>query len=143
MWHSEFYLVLNQFLLEYSCSTLLCQFLLPSTRNRPYFTQIASLLDFFPIAITTVHYRVLCALQYVLISYLFYIQYQQYICVNPNLPPPPNPLPPGIHIFILQVCVSLFAFAKWHTEFETFMLVICLRFKGKPKVCGRVNRINK
>ena len=52
--------------------------------------------------------RVPCVIQYVLISYLFYTQYQQCICVNPNLPIPP---PLVTHIFVLYICVY-FCFAN-------------------------------
>ena len=57
--------------------------------------------------------RVPCATQYVLISCLFYTQYQQCVCVNPNLPTPPTPPAPcfslGIHTFVFYVCVSISA----------------------------------
>ena len=33
-------------------------------------TYVPALLDFFPITVTTGHYRVLCARRYVLLSYL-------------------------------------------------------------------------
>ena len=56
------------------------------------------------------HYRVLsrvpCAVQQILISYLFYIQ--QCVYVSPNLPIYPSPLfPPGKHKFIFCICDSL------------------------------------
>ena len=60
------------------------------------------------------HYRTLsqahCAVPQVLISYLFYIQYQQCICVNPNLPVHPNPFPspvtPLFSTFVLYFCFA-------------------------------------
>ena len=56
------------------------------------------------------HYRVLsrgpCAIQQVLISYLFYIQ--QCVYFNPNLPIYPSPtLHPGNHKFIFNICNSI------------------------------------
>ena len=73
---------------------MLCQFLLYSKMNQlciyiyPLFFGLPSHLG---------HHRALsripCAIQYILISYLFYTQYQQCICVNPNLPIPPTPTP--------------------------------------------------
>ena len=53
--------------------------------------------------------RVPCAIQQVLISYLFYT----YLCiyVNPNLPiHPTTPLSPlGVHTFVLYICVFISA----------------------------------
>ena len=53
--------------------------------------------------------RVPCAAQQILISYLFYAEYQWSICVHSNLQisftQPTFPL--GIHIFVLYVCVYL------------------------------------
>ena len=55
------------------------------------------------------HYRVLsrvpCAIQQVLISYLFYIQ--QCVYVNPNLQFIPHPLPPGNCKFVFYMCNSI------------------------------------
>ena len=58
--------------------------------------------------------RVPCAIRYVLISYLFYAQYPQCICVSPNLPvppypPTPDPFPLGVHRFVLCICGSIAA----------------------------------
>ena len=54
--------------------------------------------------------RVPCAIQYSPLSCLFYTQYQQCICVNPNLPiPPTQPFPLGIHTFVRYVSVSISA----------------------------------
>ena len=46
-------------------------------------------------------------MQQVLISYLFYILQRVY--VNPNFPIHPT-LPPGVHTFVLCICVSISAF---------------------------------
>ena len=95
--------------MEYSCSSMLCQFLLYSKVNQPY-TYTHLLFFGFPSHLG--HHRALsrapCAIQWVLISYLFYTQ--QCIYVNPSLPiycTPPSPL--GIHTFVLYVCVSISA----------------------------------
>ena len=46
--------------------------------------------------------RAPCALQQVLISYLFYIEYPQCICISPHLSVPPTlTVPLGIHTFVL------------------------------------------
>ena len=65
---------------------------------------------FFRFFSYTGHYRVLsrvpCAIQQVLISYLFYIQ--QYVYVNPNLSIYPFPsLSPSNHKFVLYICNSV------------------------------------
>ena len=54
--------------------------------------------------------RVPCAIQYVLINYLFYTQYQQRICVNPDLPIPPTS--PLVSVHFLSMSVSLFLLCK-------------------------------
>ena len=82
------------FLLEYSCFTILCQFLLYSKVNQLYI-YIYSLFFGFPSYLG--HHRALsrvpCAIKLVLISYLFYTQ--QCIYVNPNLPiHPTSSFPP-------------------------------------------------
>ena len=62
------------------CFTMLCYFLLYSKMNLPYIHThiISSLLNFLPIQVATVHYKgVLCAIQYVFISYAFYVSYQE------------------------------------------------------------------
>ena len=65
------------FLLEYSCFTILCQLLLYSKLNQLYL-YIYPLFFGFPSHLS--HYRALsrvpCAIQYVLISCLFYTWYQ-------------------------------------------------------------------
>ena len=85
------------------------QFLLYSTVNQLHTYIYPLFLRFFS---HTGHYRVLsrvpCAIQQVLISYLFYIQ--QCVYVNPNLPIYPSPSPPfplGSHKFVIYVCVSI------------------------------------
>ena len=57
--------------------------------------------------------RVPCAIQYVPLGCLFYTQYQQCICVNPNLPIPPTPpLFPLVSIHLFSTSVSLFLLCK-------------------------------
>ena len=77
-------LVYYIFLLEQSCFTILCQFLLYSKVNQLY-VYIYPLFFGFPshLGHHTALSRVPCAIQSVLISYLFYTQ--QHIHVNPNL----------------------------------------------------------
>ena len=65
---------------------------------------------FFRFSSQVGHYRVLsrvpCAIQQVLISYIFYIQ--QCVCVNTNLLIYPSPsLHPGNHKFIFYICNSI------------------------------------
>ena len=103
---------LKNFLLDYSCFTILCQFLLYSKVNQLY-VYIYPLFFGFPSHLG--HHRalsrVLCAIQQVLRSYLFDTQYQQCIYVNPNLPAhppaPPAPFPLGIHTFF-SLCLCLY-----------------------------------
>ena len=102
-----FYLLL--FLLEYSCFTMLCQFLLYSKVNQVH-VNIYPLFFGFPSH--RGHYGVLnrvpCAIQSVLISYLFYTQYQKCVYVNASLPVhPTHPYRVGVHcLFSLSVSVS-------------------------------------
>ena len=89
---------LKKFLLEYSCFTTLCQYLLYSKVNQLY-VYIHPLFFGFPSHLG--HHRALsrvpCATQQVLISYLFYIQ--QCVYFNPNLPiHPTHPSHLGIHV---------------------------------------------
>ena len=78
----------KQNLLEYSHFTTLCQFLLHSKANQLYALciHISPLLG-FPSYIG--HYsalsRVPCAIQQVLISYLFCTQYQQCVSISPEV----------------------------------------------------------
>ena len=106
-----FIFFIKNFLLEYICFTILCQFILYSKVNQLY-VYICPLFFGFPSHLG--HQRALsrvpCVVQQVLISYLFYTQYQQCIYVNPNLPIHPSPTSPlGIHTFVLYVCVSISA----------------------------------
>ena len=97
------------FFLEYSCFIILCQFILYSKVNQLYI-HIFTLFFGFPshLGHQTALSRVPCAIQQVLISYLFYIQYQQCIYVNTNLPIYPTPTPRlGIHTFVPYVCLFL------------------------------------
>ena len=104
-WH-YFVLFFFKFLLEYSCFTMLCQFLLYSKLNQLYI-YIYPLFFGFPSHLG--HHRALsrvpCALQ-VLINYLFYTQ--QCIYVNPHLPVHPTSLPPQYpYVRSLHLCLFL------------------------------------
>ena len=61
----------NQFLLEYSCFTMLCQFLLHSKVNQLYVYTYPLFLDFFPIQVATEHSVEFPELEQVLVNYLF------------------------------------------------------------------------
>ena len=86
---------------QHSCITMLCQFLLDSKVNQLHKYKYSL---FFGSPSHLGHHRALrrvsCAIQYVLMSYLFYIQYQQCIYVNPNLP---------IHLLFPLVAIPLFS----------------------------------
>ena len=89
--------------------TMLCQFLLYSEVNQLY-VYIYPLLFGFPshLGHHRAFSRVPCAIQQVIISYLFYTQ--QHICVNPNLPVhPTSPSPLVVYRFVLYICVSISA----------------------------------
>ena len=111
---SYYVIIFIKFLLEYSCFTILCQFILYSKVNQlcvyiyPLFFGFPSHLGYHR-ALS----RVPCVIQQVLISYLFYTQYQQCIYVNPNLPIPPIPhfLPWYPHVHSLHLCLY-FCFAN-------------------------------
>ena len=124
-----FSVIFKKFLLEYSCFTISCQFLLCSEVNELY-VYIYPLLFGFPSHLG--HHRALsrvpCALQQVLISYLFYTQ--QCIYVNPNLPIHHTPLfPTSVSICLLSTSMSLFLLCKqvhlYH--FSRFHKNICKR----------------
>ena len=89
---------------------MLCWFLLYSKVNQLY-VYIHPLFFLFPSHLG--HHRALssvpCAIQQVLISYLFYTQYQQCIYVNPNLPiHPTSPFPIWYpYIYSLHWCLYL------------------------------------
>ena len=77
--------------------------------------------------------RVLCAIQQVLIRYLFYTQYQQCICVNPHLPIPPTPVSPLVSIYLFSMSVSLFLLCKqnhlYHfSRFHIYVLIYDICF---------------
>ena len=90
---------------------MLYQFLLYSKVNHLY---IYIYLLFFRFYSHIGHYRVLsrvaCAIQQVLISYLFYIQ--QCVFVNPNLPIYPISSSPLVTISLFSTSVTLFLFCK-------------------------------
>ena len=98
-------------LLENSCFTMLCQFLLYSKVNQPCYAYIPFVLDFFPIQVHRALRSVSCALQQVIISYLFSTQ-QLYICQchSPNSSHhSPDPWYPCVH----SLCLCLyFCFAN-------------------------------
>ena len=120
----------KKFLLEYSCFTMLCQFLLNSKVNQLY-VYIYPL--FFGFLSHLGHHRALsrvpCAIQQVLISYLF-IHSGVYMSVpiSQFIPPPPSPL--GIHTFVLYICVSI---SVLHI-FQTF------DFLSAQCFCGLISR---
>ena len=87
---------------------MLCSFLPYKKMNQPDMTYMPSFLDFLPIQFTTLQLSsVSCTIQYILISYQFYTQYRQYICVNPNLPVPLSLLSP-LYPFICSLKLGLF-----------------------------------
>ena len=99
---------------------MLCYFLPYSKMNQPYIYTYPLPFEF---SSHSRHHstlsRVPCAIQQVLISYLFYADYQQCIYVNPNLPIPPTPsLSPlaSIHLFSMSVpiAVSLIFCGTYH-----------------------------
>ena len=82
----------NSSLLEYSCFTMLCQCLPHSKMNQPsiYIHPVP-----FGLLSHSGHHDALSgvpwAIRYILISSLFYMQYQQCTRVHPNLSIPPTP----------------------------------------------------
>ena len=80
---------------------MLCQFFLYSKVNQLY-VYIYPL--FFRFSSHLHHHRT-CVIQQVLISYLFYAQYQQCVYVNPSLPIHPT-LPPW-YLFVFYVCLYI------------------------------------
>ena len=103
----------------YSCFTMY-QFLLNRKMNQPYIYmyppfQISHLGHLSALS------RVPCTIQWVLISYLFYTQYQYCICVNRSLPIHPiSPFPLGIHIFVLYICPDILTEIKSKSCKNTF-----------------------
>ena len=93
----------------YSCYTMLRQFPLCSKVNQAciYIHPLAAGLPSHSDHHSALS-RVPCAPQYVLISYIFYTQYQYCIHVKPNLPIPPTPaFPLGTHIIRSScMCIS-------------------------------------
>ena len=120
---------------------MLCQFLPHSKVNQLY---IYIYLLFFGFPSHLGHQRALsrvpCALQQVLISYLFYTQ--QCIHVNPNLPIHPTPLPPMVYIRLFSTSVSPFLLCKqvhlYHfSRFHIYMLIyeICFSLSDLTPLC--------
>ena len=99
------------FLLECRCFTTLCQCLLYSRVNQLYI-YVYPLFFRFPSHLG--HHRALsivpCAIQQVLISYLFCIQ--QHICIIPNLPIHPTLPSPLVTISLFSTSVTLFLRCK-------------------------------
>ena len=83
---------LKYFLLEYSCFTVLCEFLL-SRRVNQLNVYICPLFFGFPPHLGKHRARSrACATPLLLLSCLFYTQYPQYVYVNSSLPVHPIPL---------------------------------------------------
>ena len=123
------------FLLEYSCFTMLCQFLLYSKVNQLY-VYVYPLFFGFPSHLG--HHRALsrvpCAIQQVLISYLFYTQYQQCRYVNPSLPiHPTTPLPPwypyvcSLHLYLYFCFVNKIIYTNFF-RFHIYALIYDICF---------------
>ena len=128
---------------------MMCQFLLYSKVNQLYI-YIHPLFFGFPSHLG--HHRALsrvpCAIQQVLISYLFYTQYQQCIYVNPNLP---------IHPTLVSV-VYICQFQSPNSSHPRFppqypyvcSLYLCLYFCFVNKIvytnffrfCSRISQLN-
>ena len=119
-----------KFLFECSCFTMLYQFLLYSKVNQLYI-YIYPLFFGFPSHLG--HHRALsrvpCAIQQVLISYLFYTYYQQCIYVNSNLPIHPTlPFPPWYpYVCSLHLCLY-FCFVNKivYTSFFRFHMYVLI-----------------
>ena len=120
---------LKKLLLEYSCFTMLCQFLLYSKVNQLY---VYIYPPFFGFPSHLGHHRALsrvpCATQQVLISYLFYTQYQQCIYVNPNLPIQTTPHPPWYpYVCSLRLCLYFcFVNKMVYTNFFRFHIYVLI-----------------
>ena len=54
--------------------------------------------------------RVPCAIQQILISYLYYMEYCVYVNPSPYLLPPTSPIPSGKHEFVFYSCLILLLF---------------------------------
>ena len=73
--------------------------------------------------------RVPCAVQQVLISYLFYTQ--QFVYVNTSLPIHPTPpIPPNNHKFIFYICNSISVLLI--SSFIAFLKIHCIGTLFKP-----------
>ena len=79
--------------------------------------------------------RIPWAIQYVLISYLFYTWYQSCILVNPNLSihPAPHPLYPLLYMYLFSTPVSLFLLCRYDhlyhfSRFHIYALVYNICF---------------
>lgn len=114
---------IQPFLLESSCF-ILCQFLLSSKINQ-LCMYIHSFLWGLP-SCSGYHSalsRVLCARQYVRISYLFYTKCQQCMCVNPSLPVPPI-FPPTRYPYICSQCLCFLDVAIIERDLLTFLTIV-------------------
>ena len=101
--------LINLFILEYSCFTLLCQFLLYSKVNQPFVYPPPTFLDFLPIYVTTEHgaeFPVWCSGFSLVISFIHSGVYMS-IPISQFIHPPLFPL--GIHMFVFYVCVFISA----------------------------------
>ena len=125
--------------MEYRCLTMLCRFLLHSKMNQPYI--YINPLPFglpFHSGHHSAFNRVPCAIQYVLISYLFYT-YLSIVCIYMSISIsqffPPLPFPLGIHTLVLYIGVSssalqirssIYHFSRFHIY--ALMYHICFSF---------------
>ena len=97
-----------QCLLEYSCFTMLCQFLLYSTVNQLWVYLYPSLFWIsFPFRSPQSAGQSSQCLQQVFNSHLLYTQQFKY--VYSSLPIHPLPSPFGVYKFVLYICVSISA----------------------------------
>ena len=83
------------------------------------------------------HHGALRAIQWVLISYLFYKQHQQCMCPSPSPSSSHPPFPFGVHMFILYACAStsplkirssLPLFQSPHTCINTVVFLFLTKF---------------
>ena len=111
-------------LLEDSCFTVLCWFLLWTSQGKP----CGGLLNLLAIQVTTVHWLEFPVL-YIMFSFVIYLMYsinRVYVSVPiSQFLSPPSPLLVSIHLF--SASVSLFLLWKWHlyhfSRFHIYVLI--------------------